>query len=123
MSAAQASPDLNRRRTTRCVWHRGNCTDKERTAYRRRPAARHDRCHAAPGPRSLLANLGELRPRAVLQEFVIQDLPQRIVERILAEKPNSDVRMHFGLRLGDFDNDYRAVVGIEGVAGRRGYCR
>lgn len=39
--------------------------------------------------------------------------------RILAEKPESSIRMQFGLRIGDFDNDYRAVVGIQDVAGTR----
>ena len=39
--------------------------------------------------------------------------------RTLAEKPDSSIRLQFGLRIGDFDNDYRAVVGIQDVAGRR----
>lgn len=39
--------------------------------------------------------------------------------RTLAEKPESHIDLHFGVRFGDFDNDYRAVVGIEDVAGVR----
>ncbi len=37
--------------------------------------------------------------------------------RTLAEKPQSSIRLQLGLRLGDFDNDYRAVVGIQNVGG------
>lgn len=39
--------------------------------------------------------------------------------RTLAEKPESAIELQFGLRFGDFDNDYRAVVGIQDVAGTR----
>ena len=39
--------------------------------------------------------------------------------RTLAETPHSAVRLQFGLRNADFDNDYRAVVGIQDVGGRR----
>ncbi len=39
--------------------------------------------------------------------------------RVLAENPKSSLRLQFGLRLGDFDNDYRAVVGVQGVGGAR----
>ncbi len=39
--------------------------------------------------------------------------------RVLAEGPESAIRLQLGLRLGDFDNDYRAVVGVEGVGGVR----
>lgn len=39
--------------------------------------------------------------------------------RTLAEKPQSHIDLHFGVRFGDFDNDYRAVVGIEDVVGTR----
>lgn len=37
--------------------------------------------------------------------------------RTLAEKPGSSIRLQLGLRIGDFDNDYRAVVGIQNVGG------
>ena len=43
--------------------------------------------HAALGPRCLLANMGELKSRTVLEEFLIGDPPQRIVERILHHRP------------------------------------
>ncbi len=43
--------------------------------------------HAAFGLRYLLANLGELRPRAVIAEFDINQRPLEIVERILAHRP------------------------------------
>ncbi|MDA3960974.1 MAG: DUF4080 domain-containing protein [Planctomycetota bacterium] len=43
--------------------------------------------HTALGVRYLLANLGELREQAVLEEFLIVDDPQRIVERILRHQP------------------------------------
>jgi hypothetical protein len=39
--------------------------------------------------------------------------------RTLAEKPDGSVRLQLGLRLGDFDNDYHAVVGVQGVNGSR----
>jgi hypothetical protein len=37
--------------------------------------------------------------------------------KTLSAKPGSSLRLQLGLRLGDFDNDYRAVVGIQGVGG------
>jgi len=43
--------------------------------------------HAAFGLRYLLANLGELRPRAALAEFDISQRPLEIVERLLAHRP------------------------------------
>lgn len=43
--------------------------------------------HASFGLRYLLANLGELRPRAVLEEFIINQRPLEIVERILSHQP------------------------------------
>lgn len=43
--------------------------------------------HAAFGLRYLLANLGELRPRAALAEFDITQRPQDVVERLLALEP------------------------------------
>ncbi len=39
--------------------------------------------------------------------------------RTLAEKPDSAIHLQFGLRAADFDNDYRAAVGIQDVAGVR----
>lgn len=43
--------------------------------------------HAAFGLRYLLANLGELRPRATLLEFDIHQQPAQIAEKLLAENP------------------------------------
>jgi radical SAM superfamily enzyme YgiQ (UPF0313 family) len=43
--------------------------------------------HAAFGLRYLLANLGELQPRATLLEFDIHQRPGDIVEQLLAENP------------------------------------
>jgi radical SAM superfamily enzyme YgiQ (UPF0313 family) len=43
--------------------------------------------HAAFGLRYLLANLGELQPRATLLEFDIHQRPTDIVEQLLAENP------------------------------------
>ncbi|MCP4246764.1 MAG: hypothetical protein GY778_06920 [bacterium] len=40
-------------------------------------------------------------------------------ERSLTESPDSGISLLFGLRIGDFDNDYRAVTGVEGLAGTR----
>ncbi len=39
--------------------------------------------------------------------------------RTLAEKPKSAIHLQFGLRLADFDNDYRAAVGVQDVVGSR----
>lgn len=43
--------------------------------------------HASFGLRYLLANLGELRPQARLEEFTIDQRPLEIAERILAHQP------------------------------------
>jgi radical SAM superfamily enzyme YgiQ (UPF0313 family) len=43
--------------------------------------------HASFGLRYLLANLGELRSRAVLEEFIINQRPLEIAEKILAHNP------------------------------------
>src|SRR5215469_215523 len=43
--------------------------------------------HAAFGLRYLLANLGELRPRAALAEFDINQRPLDIAEQLLARNP------------------------------------
>lgn len=39
--------------------------------------------------------------------------------RTLAETPTSSLALQLGMRNADFDNDYRAVVGIVGAGGRR----
>jgi len=43
--------------------------------------------HASFGLRYLLANLGELRPRAILEEFIINQRPLDIAEKILSHNP------------------------------------
>jgi len=43
--------------------------------------------HASFGLRYLLANLADLRPRAVLEEFIINQRPLEIAEKILAHNP------------------------------------
>jgi len=43
--------------------------------------------HAAFGLRYLLANLGDLQPRACLVEFDIQQRPLDVVEALLARRP------------------------------------
>ncbi len=37
--------------------------------------------------------------------------------RLLSDRPASRLRLRFGLRLGDFDNDYHAAVGVQGGGG------
>ena len=39
--------------------------------------------------------------------------------RRLAERPGADFYLQFGLRVGDFDNDYRAIVGYRDTGGAR----
>jgi hypothetical protein len=39
--------------------------------------------------------------------------------KTLAETPTSGIRLQVGLKIGDFDNDYHAAVGIQNVAGLR----
>lgn len=39
--------------------------------------------------------------------------------RTVAETPNSALRLQLGIRTADFDNDYRAVVGIRDAVGAR----
>jgi hypothetical protein len=39
--------------------------------------------------------------------------------RTLTEKSKSGIHLQFGLRFGDFDNDYRAVAGVQDVNGSR----
>ena len=64
-------------------------------------------------------------PDEVLYHRVLEDTDLAIwtldlhARRVLAEGPDSGISLLFGLRIGDFDNDYRAVTGLEGVAGTR----
>ena len=54
--------------------------------------------HAAFGLRYLLANLGELRPRAALAEFDINQRPLEIVEAIVARGKQGSVENRWGNR-------------------------
>ncbi len=64
-------------------------------------------------------------PSEVLFYSVLEDTDLEVwtldvyARRTLAEKPESSLHLLFGLRNGDFDNDYRAVVGVQDVAGSR----
>ena len=42
-----------------------------------------------------------------------------VASRAIAGRDGRELRLGLGLRAADFDNDYRAVVGIEGVGGLR----
>ncbi len=42
-----------------------------------------------------------------------------VASRAIAASAHSELRLAFGLRAADFDNDYRAVVGVEEVGGLR----
>jgi hypothetical protein len=64
-------------------------------------------------------------PSEVLFFRVLEDTDLAIwtmdlyAERVLAERLGSSLSLMLGLRVGDFDNDYRAVVGVEGINGAR----
>ena len=64
--------------------------------------------HAAMGLRYLLANLGELAPRAAIHEFTIHDQPAQIVERLLAQSPRI---VGFGVYIWNL-HETRRVIGI-----------
>jgi len=64
-------------------------------------------------------------PSEVLYYSVLEDTDLAVwtvdfyAVRTLAEKADGGVHLQLGLRAGDFDNDYRAVVGVQGFAGSR----
>jgi radical SAM superfamily enzyme YgiQ (UPF0313 family) len=64
--------------------------------------------HASLGLRYLLANLGDLQPRAAIREFTIHDQPARIVEKLLADSPRI---IGFGIYIWNLI-ETRRVVGI-----------
>lgn len=67
--------------------------------------ARH--LHAALGLRYLLANLGELRDRAVLQEFVIGQRAEDLAEQLLADAPRI---VGFGVYIWNVEETTRLVA-------------
>ncbi len=72
-----------------------------------------DRSFTSSGP-------GEMLFYDVLEDTTIETWTLDVYAlRTLAEREGSELQLLLGLRNADFDNDYRAVVGIEGVAGSR----
>jgi len=69
--------------------------------------------HCAFGLRCLLANLGELRPRAALLEFTIHDAPEVVVERLLATAPRI---IGFGVYIWNLLETTRVVRLLRAVA-------
>ena len=61
--------------------------------------------HAAFGLRYLLANLGELQPRACLAEFDINQRPLDIAEMLLAHNPKI---IGFGIYIWNVEPDHRS---------------
>jgi hypothetical protein len=91
-----------------------------------------DRAAAAHGPSGPLDEVAfevadrrftSSDPSEVLFYGVLEDTDLEVwtldlyAKRTLAEKPESGLQLLFGLRFGDFDNDYHAVVGIQDVGG------
>ncbi|GGB99144.1 hypothetical protein GCM10007205_05570 [Oxalicibacterium flavum] len=69
--------------------------------------------HASLGLRYLLANMGELRSRTILQEFVIGARASDIVERLLAHKPRI---VGFGVYIWNVEETTRVVALLKRVA-------
>ena len=90
-----------------------------------------DRTTAAAGPLSPVAfeiadqAFGSTGPGQVLFYDLLEDTDLAVwtvdlyALRTLAESPASALRLQLGLRIADFDNDYRAVVGLVDVRGTR----
>lgn len=68
--------------------------------------------HASLGLRYLLANMGELRSRTILQEFVIGARASDIVERLLAHKPRI---VGFGVYIWNVEETTRVVALLKRV--------
>jgi hypothetical protein len=63
---------------------------------------------------------GEVLYYQVLEDTTIETWTLDLyAARPLAERPGTELELRLGLRNADFDNDYRAVVGIEGTTGTR----
>jgi radical SAM superfamily enzyme YgiQ (UPF0313 family) len=69
--------------------------------------------HASLGLRYLRANLGALRERSVLREFVIGQKTEEIVERILAERPRI---VGIGVYIWNVEESTRLVAQLKTVA-------
>jgi hypothetical protein len=69
--------------------------------------------HASLGLRCLRANLGELRPRTSIREFVIGQKTEEIVERLLAEKP---VVLGLGVYIWNVEESTRLVAQLKVLA-------
>jgi radical SAM superfamily enzyme YgiQ (UPF0313 family) len=69
--------------------------------------------HASLGLRYLLANMGELREQAAIQEFVIGAKTSDVVERILARKPRI---VGFGVYIWNVEETARVVAMLKRVA-------
>ena len=68
--------------------------------------------HAAFGVRYLLANLGELKPRACLAEFDINQRPLDIVEILLAQNPRI---IGFGIYIWNVEPTTEVITAIKRV--------
>ncbi|HEX7577422.1 MAG TPA: cobalamin-dependent protein, partial [Verrucomicrobiae bacterium] len=68
--------------------------------------------HAAFGIRYLLANLGELKPRACLAEFDINQRPLDIVEVLLAQNPRI---IGFGIYIWNAEATTEVITAIKRV--------
>ena len=73
--------------------------------------------HASLGLRYLFANMGELQPSTVLQEFVIGAKTTDIVEKILAhQKPNDKLIVGFGVYIWNVEELSKIVTMLKAVA-------
>lgn len=73
--------------------------------------------HAALGLRYLRANLGELRARSVLLEFVVERRPEEIVEQLLATLDRDGPRIvGFGVYIWNVEATTRVVALLKTVA-------
>lgn len=69
--------------------------------------------HASLGLRYLLANMGELRDRTTIQEFVIGAKTTELVERLLARKPSM---IGFGVYIWNVEETLKVVAMLKRVA-------
>jgi radical SAM superfamily enzyme YgiQ (UPF0313 family) len=69
--------------------------------------------HASLGLRCLRANLGELRPRSAIREFVIGQKTEEIAERLLAERPRI---VGLGVYIWNVEESTRLVAQLKTLA-------
>ncbi len=73
--------------------------------------------HASLGLRYLYANMGELQPQTVLQEFVIGAKTTDLVEKILAhQQPDEPLIVGFGVYIWNVEEIVRLVALLKAVA-------